>query len=125
MNIYNRKLDHINLTVPDLAKAVDFYTNILGFKVVNRFKNGMEFIFITDGNNTYELIENKDLKETVIDHIAYESDDIKKDYEHFEKLGLVTTNLGYLDFLFDNGVYYFFIKGSGNDKIEFIQKKGE
>ena len=122
MTIYNRTLDHINLAVPNLEEAIEFYTTTMGFKVVNRFKKGREFVFITDGTITYELLENKELKETVIDHIAYVSEDIKADYEYFSKLGLTTTELGFVDFIFDNGVHYFFIKGAGNDKIEFCQK---
>lgn len=123
MTIYNRPLDHINLGVPNLEEAITFYTETMGFKVVNRFKGSKEFVFITDGNITYELLENTELENTVFGHIAYVSEDIKKDYEHFKELGIVTTELGYLDFLFDNGMYYFFIKGAGNDKIEFCQKK--
>lgn len=123
MSLFNRKLDHINLTVPNLEKAVKFYTETMGFKVSNRFKEGMEFVFITDGNTTYELMENPTLSETVIDHIAYVSTDINQDFEYFKNLDLVTTDIGYVDFLFEDGVYYFFIKGAGNEKIEFCQRK--
>ncbi|ONI44554.1 hypothetical protein AN640_05445 [Candidatus Epulonipiscium fishelsonii] len=123
MSILNRKLDHINLNVPNLEEAIKFYTEVLGFEIVNRFKSDMEFVFITDGTITYELVENPLLDATTIEHIAYVSSDIQKDFDHFKKLGLVTTNLSYLSFMFENGVYYFFIKGAGNEKIEFCQKK--
>ncbi len=123
MTIFKRPLDHINLAVPNLEKAVDFYTNTMGFEVTHRFKKDMEFVFITDGNLTYELLENPSLKETVIDHIAYTSEDLEADFAHFKALGMTTGEIGYLDFLFDNGVHYFFIQGAGNDKIEFCQKK--
>ena len=122
MTYYNRKLDHINLKVPNLEETIKYYTEILGFKVSNRFKKDMEFVFVTDGHVTYEIIENKALEMTIIDHIAYESDDIKADYAYFEKLGLVTSKIGFIDFIFEQGVYYFFIKGFGNEKIEFCQK---
>ncbi len=123
MDFYNRSLDHINLTVPDIESAVDFYTNTMGFKVTERFKTDMEFVFISDGNTTYELTENRTFTTTVIDHIAYSSENIEADFKYFSNLGITTTELGYVDFLFENGVNYFFIKGAGNDKIEFIQKK--
>ena len=122
MTILNRPLDHINLNVPNMKEAVKFYTETMGFEVVNRFKQGMEFVFITDGNMTYELIENTQIQNAVIDHIAYTSEDIKADYEHFSKLGLTTGAMGYIDFLFENGVTYFFIRGVANEKIEFCQK---
>ena len=122
MTLFNRPLDHINLQVPNLEEAVKFYTETMGFKVISRYKGFKEFVFITDGNTTYELIESNNLSNTVIDHVAYVSEDIKADYEHFSKLGLVAVELNYIDFLFENGVHYFFIKGAGNDKIEFCQK---
>ncbi len=124
MTLFERPLDHINLFVPNLEKAIDFYTNTLGFKIKERFKNdsGKEFIFVTDGAITYEILEKPELENTVIDHVAYVSEDIKADYEHFSGLGLTTTDLNSIDFLFENGVSYFFIKGAGNDRIEFCQK---
>ncbi len=129
MTFYERPLHHINLMVPNLAKAIDFYTKTLGFKVTNTFKGtmelkgNMEFVFITDGNVTYELLEDKSLENTVFEHIAYVSNDIKADYAHFEALGLTTTTIGSVDFLYENGVEFFFIKGAGNDRIEFIAIK--
>lgn len=123
MTLKNRKLDHINIMVPNLEQAVSYYTETLGFDLVSRYKNGMEFVFVSDGTITYELMEDKNLSAGVIDHIAYVSEDIQADYAHFEKLGLLTTGLGYIDFLFENGVYFFFIKGSANERIEFCQKK--
>ncbi len=123
MIVTNRKLDHISISVPNLQDAIAFYTEVLGYQVVNQFKGDMEFVFVSDGNVIYELLEKTMIQETKIDHIAYVSLDIKADYEHFEKLGLVTTNIGYIDYLFENGMYYFFIKGPGNAKIEYCQKK--
>lgn len=116
------KIDHINITVPNLEKSVDFYINVLGFKQTNRFSNGvMDFVFLTDGNTTYELVENTCLSQGVFDHIAYVSTDIEKDFAHFDSLNLTTTPIGFVPFLFENGVRYFFIKGSNGERIEYIQ----
>ncbi len=123
MTYFNRELDHINLQVPNLEDAVKFYTEVMGFKIVNRYHgNDKDFVFITDGNITYELIGNKDIKETIIQHIAYTSKDIKADYEYFKKLDLITMELKQLDFLYENGVKIFFIKGPDGKKIEFVQR---
>ncbi len=121
-----KRIDHINISVPNLARSIDYYTKVMGFTIQNRFKGGgMEFVFMSDGSTTYELMENPSLKETRIDHIAYVSDDIQKDYDAFKAINpdLLLGDIGYVDFLFENGVYYFFIKGVGNEKIEFCQKK--
>ncbi len=123
MNLKNRALDHINITVPDLEKAVKYYTETLGCELTNRFKNGKEFVFVTDGTITYELMEDTSLKAGVIDHIAYVSENIQADYDYYSKQGLTTTELEFIEFLFKNGVYYFFIQGAANERIEFCQKK--
>ncbi len=120
---FNRPVDHINLTVPNLQKAVDFYTNTLGFKIVEKYMGKKEFVFITDGSNTYELFEDSTLDKTLIEHIAYVSHDIETDYNHFSSLGLTTTPIGKADFLFQNGADYFFITGATGDKIEFIHRR--
>lgn len=123
MNLKNRAIDHINIMVPNLEMAVQYYTETLGCELTNRFKKDKEFVFVSDGTVTYELMEDTSLSAGVIDHIAYISEDIQADYDYYAKLGLTTTELGYIHFLFENGVYYFFIKGAANERIEFCQKK--
>ncbi|MFI3237594.1 MAG: VOC family protein [Lachnospiraceae bacterium] len=121
-----RVLDHINITVPNLAKSVDFYTTVLGFEVTHRFMNGArEFVFLKDGLNTYEVFENADLSAAVIDHLAYVSEDIEADYKHFMEVdsSMVVGEVGFVEALFENGMYYFFIKGPAGEKIEFCQRK--
>lgn len=112
-----QKIDHINVTVNNLEDSIKFYEDVLGFKLLERFKGGMEFVFMTDGTTTYELIEGNGGS---FDHIAYVSDDIEVDYQKYEKHA--TSTIGYIPYLFKNGVKYFFIKGASGEKIEFIQK---
>ena len=82
----------------------------------------MEFVFITDGHITYDFVEDTTLDKAVFDHIAFVSDDITKGYKHLKELSLTTTEIVYCDFLFHNGVKFFFIKDDNNERIEFIQK---
>lgn len=119
----NRTLDHINLKVPNLEQSIAFFTEHMGFVVTERFKQGMEFVFLSDGNVTYELLEDQTLQGAIIDHLAYVSEDIQKDYAYYEALGMTTTSISCVDFLFENGVEYFFIQGKGNEKIEFCMKR--
>lgn len=121
-----KKLDHINLKVPNLESAIKFYTETMEFHIRDRYtKNGRDFVFVTDGNVVYELGEDTNLQNAYFDHVAYESKDIQADYDYYKALNpkLLLNEIGYIDFLFENGVYYFFIKGEGNEKIEFCQKK--
>ncbi|MFI3231155.1 MAG: VOC family protein [bacterium] len=121
-NIKNLKLDHINLAVPNIKDTINFYTKILGFTILHQFtKDDRIFVFMTDGNIVYEFIQ-KPVEKAFIDHIAYVSEDIEKDYLYYKNLGLTTTEIGFVDFLFENGVKFFFIKGAGEERIEFCQK---
>ncbi len=122
MEKQGRKIDHINITVPNLEEAILFYTQELGCTIAHRFMGHKEFVFLSDGINMFELVEDTSLTQSVMDHIAYVSEDIQQDYAYYQKLGCVSTPLGYIDFLFDNGMDYFFING-GNSKIEFCQKR--
>lgn len=121
-----RKLDHINLTVPNLEAAVAFYENTMQFEVTHRFHNGAkQFVFMQNGDVIYELMENAEYTTTIIDHIAYVSEDIIAEYNHFLETNpeLITVPLKYVDCLFDHGMDIFFIKGAGNERIEFCQKR--
>lgn len=116
------KLHHINIMVPNLEEAVSYYKEILGFKEVARFSGNMTFVFVSDGKVTYELIEDSSLTQGFFDHIAYQSDDIENDFRKYEEMGITTTTLNTIPYLFSNGVKYFFIKGSTGEKIEFCQE---
>lgn len=121
-----KKLHHINIKVPNLEKAIKFYTETMNFEIRDRYTKGeMDFVFVTDGNVVYELLEDTSLQQAYFDHIAYESDDIQKDYDYYKNLdpNLILNEIGFIDFLFEDGMYYFFIKGAGDEKIEFCQKK--
>lgn len=121
-----RAIDHVNLTVPNLEEAVKYYTEVMGFDFCEKFENdGMEFVFLHDGTVVYELIENKNLEKAKLDHIAYVSKDINAEYEHFKSIdeSLVLGEVGFAKGLFENGMYYFFIKGACGERVEFCQKK--
>ncbi len=126
MSFFNRPLNHLNLNVPNIDKAIDFYTKILNYSIIDQYENnGMRFAFLTDGNIVYEFMENPSVNKIILDHIAYASEDIEADYQYFKNLdeGLLLGEIGYVDFLFENGVYFFFIKGANGEKIEFCQRK--
>ncbi len=128
MDLKSRKIDHINIAVPNLEKALNFYTKILKFDIKERYTapDGMEFVFITDGSVVYELLEKPSIQKSEFEHIAYVSDDIEADYNYFKSLdsSIPIGEIGFADFLFENGVYYFFITAACGEKIEFCQRKG-
>ena len=122
MKISGRKFHHLNLKVTNLDEAIKYYTETLGFSFLGKYEGSfLDFAFVTDGNITYELIADENLTKGYFDHVAYTSDDINADYEYYKALGLTTTEIGFVDYLFENGVYYFFIKGVNDERIEICQ----
>ncbi len=121
-----RKIDHLNLKVKDIEKAIEFYTQTLGFTLTWKLiEENRKFAFLNDGTITYEIIEDKNFENGTFDHIAYVSEDIYADFEHFKALdeSMIACEVGFAPFLFENGMYYFFIKGANGEKIEFCQRK--
>lgn len=126
MSFFERPIDHINLSVPNLDKAVDFYTKVLGFKVVAEFNKGsMRFVFVSNGTISYEIMEQAGLDVGILEHMAYSSNDIQKDFDYFKNLdsNMLLSDICFIQELFDNGMYYFFIQSPTGERVEFCQKK--
>ena len=56
-------LDHFALNVKDMKRAEEFYTEILGFEVINRTETqaGLKHIEVDAGNIVIALFESPDL----------------------------------------------------------------
>ena len=119
-----KQIDHINMIVPNLEKALAWYTHNLGFNVTGRFsQGGFEIIYLSNGSITYEMFENASLDSPVIDHIAYVSKDIEADHAYYVSQGLQVTPITYIDFVWDNGADFFFITGVGGEKVELLKNR--
>ena len=68
------KLDgvhHIGLNVVDIERAENFYTNVLGFRVVNRYEEEVRHLMLDTGSVTLHLFESSDLHmENAIDCLS-------------------------------------------------------
>ena len=127
MDINKTRLAHIGLHVPNMQNAINFYTKVMNFEISERYKSphgDIEFVFVSNGEVTYELIENPALATSSVDHIAYESEDIQASFDHFNNINpeCILSGIGFIDFVFENGVKFFFISGGGGEKIEFYQR---
>ncbi len=83
----------------------------------------MQFVYLENDGVVYELLEDTTLTKSVVDHIAYVSENIQDDHSYFTAQGLTPTSINFIDFLWDKGVEYFFIESPSNERIEFCQKK--
>ncbi len=117
-----KKIDHINMVVPNLSASLRWYTEQLGFQVKGHFsQGGFDIYYIDNGSIVYELFENRSLQAPIVDHIAYISDDIKADHAYYTAQGLQVSPISYIDFTWERGADYFFIQGAGGEKVELIQ----
>ena len=55
-------IHHIALNVKDLDRAENFYTNVLGFQVTNRFSKGLRHLMLETGNAAIALFESPELE---------------------------------------------------------------
>ena len=88
-------LHHFALTVENLEKSIEFYTNKLGFKIHGEDTRRNKYIYLTLANSeiSLELLQSR---EKLADqnhgnmrpHLALSSDDIENDLKSMESKGL-------------------------------------
>ena len=118
------KLDHVSILCPYLEKTASFYTDILGFKRGYSKEDGeMKLVYLTRADDTVEIIEplgEGTPKGAVFKHVAFASDDIWSDFEHFKQLGLRLLHDKVQE---GEESYYFFLRAPGGEWIEIVQAK--
>ena len=83
------RLDHIALEVSDMDRALEFYTDKMGFILVSREINDEEkeeFCFLKSDGTSLELIsdldksygEKKEIRKPYCPHVCFETDDMDK-----------------------------------------------
>lgn len=125
-----RKLQHIGFPTNDLEKTIAWYTQQLGFKVVNRAytpDGKTPVAFIQNSDTVYELYQPEQALDAEaakrIDHICYDSADIERDYQYCTSHGYTVTTQGIesLPTVWENGVRYFKVQGPSGEEVEFCQ----
>jgi len=116
-------LAHVGIKTYDLEKAINFYTDILGFNLVNRIKPGdVELVFLQLADLVIELVEAKDgvtYPDGVVNHLALQVKDIFAAAAELTALGveLLTPEPQPLG----GGRYNFFFRGPSGEKLELLQ----
>ncbi len=89
-----RGVHHVAVRTADIEKAVEFYTNALGFREEMRlsFEDGSYLAQVKAGDSMVELFGGgrpggEDRGEVGYTHIALEVDSVDREYERLRKLG--------------------------------------
>lgn len=116
-------LDHIGIKVKDKEKSVQFYTGVLGLKVVNRTKLGnKELIFLKYADITLELVEIDDgsiYYDGVVNHLAFKVRDIFAAVEYLRSKAVESISSDPV--LIGSHKYNYFFRGPDGEKLELIQ----
>lgn len=115
---------HIAVVVKDIDRSREFYQNVLDCEIEGDFENDrLKFLYLKSGNGIIELLQYKeeDVERSrgIIDHIAFEVENIKNAIEIAKKHNAI--------FLFEdikivNNMKIIFIEGPDGERIEFIEK---
>lgn len=135
---YAKRIDHVAIAVLDLENSIQFYRDILGFKLTERREtkgktSGMISAVLEAGDFTFVLIQGTEPESQVseyiqkygpgVQHVAIEVDDLVKASEKLKEHGYeFATNI-----IHGAGLDQIFSKrdpGSGM-MIELIQRTGE
>ena len=118
------RFDHVSILAHDPSPVIEFYCNVLGFEEVQKREiKEMQMVI-------YDLKVRDDFIEVIqpvgqamdmadgIKHIAFESDDIEKDFIDFRQKGAKIVHKTVQKF---ENVAFFFIQGPSGEFVEIIQ----
>lgn len=127
--IKGRNLDHLGMAVDNVEAAKEFYTTVLGGVIEGTFYcegDPNPVYFIRVGKTLYEIYQEPVPADArgKIDHVAYVSEDIEKDYAFCCEQGytIATNGIEAIPTFWENGCRYFKILSPTGEQVEFSQK---
>jgi catechol 2,3-dioxygenase-like lactoylglutathione lyase family enzyme len=127
--IKNRQSDHVGIAVNNLNETVSWYVEVLGFEVIGDFAapDGTPCKFLKNADIVFEIFQpiNK-IKPKVagkIDHYAFRSENIEKDYEYCKAQGyhFTTDGIQQIPTFWEHGIRYFKIASPTGEEMEFCE----
>lgn len=110
-------VQHIALSVNDVAAALPFYTDVLGFDVLPRPDVGIPGAWLATGNGVQiHLFEDPSFVAPAGPHIAFETHDMAGEIERLRGLGVEVDDAFEL-----NGVHQTFFRDPSNNQFELNQ----
>jgi lactoylglutathione lyase len=123
-----RKLEHVGVMVKDLETSIEFYQNILGFDLLDKFEANdpsITLAFLGDRESGQVFVELVAGKETTfpdegkVHHLAFTVDDIEEEIKRLKPFKVIFTS-GNITTL-ANGSKYIFFKGPDGESLELFQ----
>lgn len=131
-----KSLQHIGILVPDVQKAAQWYIEKSGFRKKGEFvASGSKviFVFSEESKVMCELIqrpegskEAEEIKKSggKIDHIAYEVEDIEKEFQEAQNCGMdIIEGIIQVPEFWENGFEYFLVYSDSGEKVEYCRVK--
>lgn len=124
-------MDHIGLHCSDVEKNAQWYQDYLGFTVAGKFpgKGGHNVYFLEnpEDGKMYEISQRDQLPggaTTRVDHIAYRSSDLERDYQYCAEHGyeIVSDGIEVSPNFWEKGSCCFKIQSPCGEVIEICQK---
>ena len=131
-----KSLQHIGILVPDVKKAAHWYIQQSGFQKKAEFMaSGSRVIFVVseESHVMCELIQRPDgsleaeeinKNGGYVDHIAYEVEDIEKEFEEAKRCQLdIIEGIVQVPEFWEHGFEYFLVHTAAGEKVEYCRVK--
>jgi len=116
------QFEHIGIYITDLEKSKEFYTQVLGCKIVDENNRpGTTLVFLDAFGATLELIYKENILERPIgpiDHISFRVDDLEQKLIELEKHGIKLDS----DPRDTGFAKIAFFRGPDGERFEFMEK---
>lgn len=132
--VHIKSLQHIGILVPDVEAAARWYTEKSGFhKKAEFMASGSRVIFVYSPESKVlcELIERpegscewEDIKKNGgrIDHIAYEVENLEKEFAEAKACGMdIIEGIEQVPEFWEHGFAYFLVHAPGGEKVEYCR----
>ncbi len=127
--IKNRRLDHVGIATNQINEDVSWYLDVMGFKLIGDFvvPDGTPCKFLKNTDVVFELFQPvSGVRQEVagkIDHIAFQSEDIEKDYAYCKEHGyrFTTDGIQSIPTFWEHGIKFFKIASPTGEEIEYCQ----
>lgn len=132
--VKSKRLQHIGILVPDAEAAAEWYIEKSNFEKKAEFTaqgSRVIFVYSRDTKVMCELIQRPAGSDEAadvethggrIDHIAYEAEDLEKEFAHAKEAGMdIIEGIVEVPEFWENGFQYFLVYGAGGEKVEYCK----